>query len=136
MAWPSGKHFETLIAQAYHVLSEVRLIRHDVGLHRALIDLEGQWGVDYRVIASEVHRADGSVRYAYYILDTDNQLQYGFDNSPDIQAVKLHYGAEWKAHLHEEIPHQHDADGNLTLTPDPMTFEIFLNWLVNHLKLE
>jgi hypothetical protein len=131
MAWPPGDHIETLIAQAQQLLADVRIIRHDVGLHRALIDLEGQ-GSRYRIIVSEVHRADGSVRYAYYVLDSDNRLVYGFDNSPDTLAIKLKYGVDWKSHLHEETPHQHDASGNLMLTTDPMTFQMFIDWLTRN----
>ena len=109
MAWPPGKHIETLIAYAQQVLTDVRVIRQDESLHRALIDLEAQW-LDYRIIISEIHRADGSWRYAYYILNQDNKLVQGFDNSPDITAVKQKYKTKWKSHIHEEIPHQHDTN--------------------------
>ncbi len=64
MAWPPGKHLETLIKQAQQLLTQVQIIRYDVSLNRALLDLEGQW-VRYRIIVSEIHRADGSFRYAY-----------------------------------------------------------------------
>lgn len=127
MAWPSRKHIEDLIRTARAVLTGVRIVRHDVGLRRALIDLEGQWD-KYRVIVSEIHRADGTVRYAYYVLDSENRLLHGFDNSPDTLAIKLRYGVDWKSHLHEEIPHRHDANRNLVLTT-PMTFEAFIEWL-------
>lgn len=133
MAWPPGTHIETLITQARRLLTDCRIVRHDVGLHRALIDLEGKWR-DYRVIISEIHRADNSIRYAYYVLDNNNQLIYGFDNSPDILAIKQKYGPEWKSHIHEEVPHQHDANRQMILTPNPMTFEVFIEWLGGHLK--
>ena len=133
MAWPPGKHIETIIAQAQQALADVRIVRHDLGLRRALIDLEGSWN-NYRIIVSEIHRADETVRYAYYVLDVNNQLLHGFDNSPDTQVVKLRYGLDWKPHLHEEIPHQHDANRNLTLTKESMTFSNFIEWLTNNLK--
>jgi hypothetical protein len=133
MAWPSGKHIEALIDKARQILADVRIIRYDVSLQRALIDLEGQWG-DYRVVVSEIHRANGSVRYAYYVLDGENQLVHGFDNSPDTLAVRLRYGVDWKSHFHEEVPHQHDADRNLALTMAPMTFDIFIEWLMESVE--
>ena len=72
--------------------------------------------------------ADGGVRYAYYVLDPDNQVVQGFDNSPDIRAIKLKYGAKYRTHLHERVPHQHAADGTMDLA-DLMTFDDFLTWL-------
>ena len=132
MAWPPGKHIEVVIAQAYQALTDVRVVRQDISLHRALIDLEGLRN-DYRIIVSEIHRADGSMRYAYYVLSQDSQLIHGFDNSPDTLAIKKKYGRDWKSHRYEEIPHQHDADENLSLTPQAMTFEMFMAWLDQHL---
>jgi len=88
MAWPPGKHLEALIKQAQQVLTHIQIIRYDVSLNRALIDLEGQWG-RYRIIVSEIHRADGNIRYAYYVLNESDQLLHGFDNSPDTLVVKL-----------------------------------------------
>ena len=130
MAWPPGKHLESVIAQARAVLTQVRIIRYDIGRVRAIIDFEGEWA-DYRIIVSEIHRMEKSVRYAYYVLEQQAQVVHAFDNSPDNIAIRQRYGSQWKAHLHEEIPHQHEADGSLTLTPEPMTFERFVEWLRN-----
>lgn len=132
MAWPPGKHIEDVIAQAHQALAEVRVVRQDISLHRALIDLEGERN-DHRVIVSEIHRADGRMRYAYYVLNQDNRLIHGFDNSPDTLAIKKKYGRDWKTHRYEEIPHQHDANGGLSLTTQPMTFDTFVAWLDQHL---
>lgn len=128
MAWPPGKHIEALIAAASQKLTDVRIMRREVGLSRALIDLEGQWG-RYRVIVSEIHRADGSLRYAYYVLDEENRLIYGCDNSPDNAVTRLRYGADWKSRLHEEIPHEHDAAQRVALAASPMSFESLIEWM-------
>lgn len=131
MAWPPGKHLENVIAQAKTLLTDVRIVRYDVSHTRAILDLEGQWGV-YRIIISEIHRCDRDVRYAYYILDQENRMIRAFDNSPDNLAIKQRYGSQWKAHLHAEIPHQHDSEGNLHVTSEAMTFETFVEWLREH----
>lgn len=133
MAWPPEKHIQTVIAQAEQVLTEVRIIRHNVNSSRALIDLEGIWQ-SYRIVVSEIHRPDGTRRYTYYVLDKDNQHIHRFDNTGDKKAIELRYGADWKAHQYEEIPHQHDMKGDVTLTPIPMTFEMFIEWLSDNLK--
>jgi hypothetical protein len=103
-----------------------------VSLHRALIDLEGR-RFGFRIIVSEIHRIDGSIRYAYYVLDSENRLVQGFDNSPDVTAIKQRYGVDWKSHIHDEVPHQHDANHSLALTQDVITFEMFIEWLNSNL---
>jgi hypothetical protein len=128
MAWPPGKHLESVIAQARAVFEYVRIIRYDISRVRAILDLEGQWA-DHRIIVSEIQRAARKPRYAYYVLDSHNQVLHAFDNSPDNLAIKQRYASDWKAHLHEEIPHQHDAVGNVTLTAECMTFEKFVEWV-------
>ena len=132
MAWPPGKHFETILKLAAAELTEVRVIRHDISSARAILDIEARWGI-YRIVISEIHRNNRNVRYAYYVLNQENQIVHAFDNSPDNVAIKQRYQAQWKAHLYAEIPHQHDSSGRLELTPEAMTFEAFVAWLHTHL---
>lgn len=132
MAKTPTENIEALIAQAQQILTDVHLIRKDVDEGRDLVNLEGKWR-DYRVIIQEIHRADGSIRYSYYVLDKNNRLVCGFDNSPDRSAIQLRYGLDWPAHQHEEIPHQHEANRKVTLTTTPMTFEIFVEWMKDNL---
>jgi hypothetical protein len=120
------------MAQARQILTDVHIIRQDVDEGRALVNFEGKWR-EYRVTVQEIHRADGSMRYSYYILNKNNRLVCGFDNSPDRSAIQLRYGLDWIAHQHEEIPHQHDANHKVTLTATPMTFETFVEWLRGNL---
>lgn len=134
MAWPPEQHFEELILQAQQELQDVHIIRRDVGQSRALIDFEATWQ-EYRIVVSEIHRADGTARYAYYVLDSGNQLVQGFDNSRDIQAVRLCYGSNWKVYREEEIPHRHDGAGNLSLTSFT-TFVDFVDWFKRYITRE
>ena len=105
MAEPIGAALDAVITKAQAVLQDVRLVRRDERPARSLIDFEGLWGI-YRIIISEIHVADGSVRYAYYVLDAEN--------------------------LHERVPHQHSSEDALTLT-EPMNFDAFMAWLTSHL---
>jgi len=132
MAWSSQEIVNHLIAQVRQALVEVRIIDIDTDEHRTLVKLEGRWQ-NYRLIVSEVHRSDETVRYTYYALDENNNHIHRFDNAGDKKALKLRYGADWKAHQYEEIPHQHDTEGIVTLTATPMTFERFVEWLTNSL---
>ena len=126
-----GRTLDDLLIKALSVLDDVRVVRHDVRSSRALLDLEGRYQ-GYRIIVSEIHYPDGNVKYAYYVLGKGNKVLRGFDNSPDIRAVRLKYGQEYKHHVHERVPHAHLADGRIELT-NPMTFDDFVRWLVNHL---
>jgi len=132
MARTSGEHIENLIARIQNLFNDVSIIRYDVSWKRAIIDLEGYWK-DYRIIVSEIHRSDQEMRYAYYVLDANGKVVHAFDNSPDNKAIKQKYGTDWKSYIREEVPHQHDAQDNLTLTPMPMTFEIFVKWIKENL---
>ncbi len=132
MVRTSEKYIRTLIENAEKFLTNINILHNDIGLHRTIIDLEGNWK-EYRIIISEIHRKDKGIRYAYYVLDKDNLLIQGFDNTPDILAMKLKYGKNWKSHTHAEVPHQHDREGNLSLTPTDMNFETFRNWIYTHL---
>jgi hypothetical protein len=134
MAESVGAALDALIAKAREALQDVQLVRRDERPARALIDLEGRWG-PYRIIVSQIHLADGGMRYAYYVLDTENHLVHGFDNSPDIQAIKLRYGRGHRQHLNERVPHQHSAEGVLGLT-ELMDFDAFIGWLKANLVLE
>jgi len=49
MVEPPGATLNALIAKAQAALEDVRLIRRDERPSRALVDLEGRWGV-YRII--------------------------------------------------------------------------------------
>lgn len=133
MAWPPGNHFETIIGKSKEFFDVVSVKRYEIGDSHALIELEGQWR-QYRTIISEIHRQDGSWRYAYYVLDSENKIIHAFDNSPDITAVKRKYGSDWKSRFHEEIPHEHDGKGNILLSTTSISFEGFLSWLVDNLQ--
>ena len=131
MAWPARGHFDQLIHVAARYLRDQRVVRDEIGEQRALLDIEGLWR-GYRIILSEIHRPDGSRRYAYFVLDTENQSIAGFDNSADVQAIRMCYGDEWRRHIHEEIPHSHDVHQKIRLT-DEMTALRFFDWLQTEL---
>ena len=131
MAWSSQKIVNALISQAQRFLDDLKIIDIDINEDRALVKLEGRWQ-NYRLVVSEVHRPDGTVRYTYYVLGKNNRHIHRFDNAGDIKALKLRYGQNRKASQYAEIPHQHDANGNIALTA-PMTFEIFVKWLNDNL---
>lgn len=123
--------FDRLILKVRAVLTEVQVIRRDERHARALLDIEGKYK-NYRIIISEIRFPDGSVRYAYYVLDKNDHIVRGFDNSPDVRALKMRYGKDYKRHLHERIPHAHMSDGRIELT-EHLNFDDFMEWLQGEL---
>jgi hypothetical protein len=131
MAWPPGEHLQTLIENFSRQFRDARIRQRDADDQRAFVELEG-WRNRYRVIVSEIHRSDASVRYAYLVFDADWHLQHGFDNSADREALRTRYGADWTLHLYEETPHYHAPNGQIQVTK-PMDFDSFLIWLKENL---
>ena len=60
---PVGEYINELIATARATFRDVQITRRDERPVRALIDVEGRWGV-YRIIISEIILPDGSIRWA------------------------------------------------------------------------
>lgn len=133
MAWPPGEYFETIIRKAKDFFGDVQIERYEIGDLHGLLDFECRWK-HYRIIISEIHRRDGSWRYAYYVLDNENKIVHAFDNSPDISAVKQKYGSDWAPHFHEEIPHEHDGSGNILLSSTSLSFAEFVSWVADKFK--
>jgi len=131
---PPGEYIDALIAEARSHFQDVRVRCRDERPARALIDLEGWWG-PYRIIISEIILPEGDIRYAYYVLDVQDRLVQGFDNTPDVRAIKQCYGRDYGDHLGELTPHQHDAHGTLTLT-EMMNLDRFIAWLQANLPKE
>ena len=44
--------------------------------------------------------------YRYYVFD-GTYIIAGFNNHADLSAIRLRYGAEWRRHRYEPIPHLH-----------------------------
>jgi len=121
------KRIEKLITQARQLLKNLHIHRYDVDEYRALVRLEGKW-YQYRVFITMIYRTNETTRYSYHVLDKQNKHVHRFDNSADKTAIKLRHQTDWKLHQHEETPHQHDAQGKITLT-ESISFEGFVAWL-------
>ena len=60
----------------------------------------------YQVRLREIRRADGSRKYAYYVLH-QSQIIVGFDNASDPRALRLKFGEDYACHRLELVPHRH-----------------------------
>ena len=124
-------HFDELIALAKAHLADMEVVRRDVTSRRAILELRGTWE-RYTVRLVEIVTPDGR-EYRYYVFD-GAYIVAGFDNHADLSAIRFRYGAEWKQHRYEPIPHLHlENKAKLELTGE-MTWQQFLTWMELNLR--
>lgn len=127
MAYSLDEGFADIIAMARSRLVDTH-IEHDIDGDRAILTVDGRFR-QHRIVIKETVSFNMR-RYAYYVLMGDRVI-WGFDNHPDRTALRLRYGDNFLAHIHELIPHQHGLDKqNVSLT-EPWTANQFLNELDN-----
>ena len=123
-------HFNEIITLGKKHLQDVKIER-DVSYKRALLKIRGVFkGSEVRV--TEVIDMAGR-KYSYYLL-REGEVVVGFDNAPDVRALRIKYGAKLKGHLGESIPHRHgEKKKTITLTNE-IKFKDFLNEIITLLK--
>lgn len=121
--------FADIIRVAQSTFKEVQ-IAVDATPARAILRIQARYGL-YRVFVTELVSVSAR-KYRYYVL-RDNNVEAGFDNSPDPRALRLKYGRIGEAHAGELIPHLHLMNkSNLQLTEE-ISFMDFVDWLRQNL---
>ena len=108
------------------------MVEIDATPARALLRIQAQYG-PYRVFITELSD-ENSRKYRYYVLQ-GNEVEAGFDNSPDPRALRLKYGQIGAEHVGEYIPHLHRANKTQLLLTEEMSCVDFVHWLHQHLPL-
>lgn len=125
--------FARIISQIQSQLAQVQVLEEDYSPQRALLRVSAGYG-SYRVFITEILSTTAR-KYRYYVLDGDFVVA-GFDNAPDARALHQKYGAAWKRHVGEAIPHLHLEDKAVLELTDEMTVDKFLTWLVENILPE
>lgn len=116
------RHFDEIVTLAQSLLNNIK-IEEDLSEKRALLKISGIFETrEVRVteIIDEEKR-----KYAYYLINK-GAVEYGSDNAPDLKALKMKYGKEYKKHLNEPIPHSHDkGKKSIELTDEMSAKEFF-----------
>jgi len=123
--------FDEIVALLLRTFSRVVIRRRDESAEVSVLEAECAYG-DYRVVVSEVLAPDGR-KYTYYVLDGQNALVAGFDNSPDRRAAQLRYGPTYREHIRERIPHRHDLSRQAISLTEEMTLPDWIAWLRQHI---
>jgi len=116
------RHFDEIIEDAKAVLEDIE-IEQDYSVKRALLKISGNFG-NFKVRITEVVD-DDKRKYAYYLINKDFVV-IGFDNAPDIKALKIKYGKNYVYHLEERVPHFHGKGKKSTELTKEISFKEFL----------
>ena len=110
-----------------HVVAEI-----DTTPARAILRIQAQYG-PYRVFITELIDAH-TRKYRYYVLHGNN-VEVGFDNSPDPRALRLKYGRIRETHVGEPIPRLHLVNKTHLELTEEISFTAFIDWLQQHLPI-
>ena len=124
-------HFDGLISLARAHLTDVEVIRRDMTSRRAILELSGTWK-RYTIRLVEIVTSEGR-EYRYYVFD-GTYIVIGFNNHADLSAIRLRYGADWKQHRYEPIPHLHLENKTKVELTEEMTCQQFLVWMELNLR--
>ncbi|MBM3127266.1 MAG: hypothetical protein FJ009_01360 [Chloroflexi bacterium] len=97
-------HFEKVIALAHARVTDVRVLQNDVTPNRGILQLRGKHN-ERDVWLKEIV-APSRKLYSYYLLDLGSVI-VGFDNYPDLPALKMKFGKDYRRHLGDLVPHRH-----------------------------
>ena len=127
MATPFTDTLDRLIACFQAAFENSVIVRRAERPELALIEMQGKYA-DHTVHLREIIRADGSRKYAYYVLREQRTI-VGFDNASDPRALRLKYSHDYVRHRLELVPHRHTEDkAKLELTGD-MNCAAFVEWV-------
>ena len=108
------------------------VVKIDATPARALLRIQARYG-PYRIFITEL--SDGSSRkYRYYVL-RGNDVEVGFDNSPDPRALRLKYGRIREEQVGEYVPHLHRTNKTQLQLTEEINCVGFVDWLHHHLPL-
>ena len=125
------RHFNEIIEDAQAVLEDIE-IEQDYSVKRALLKISGNFR-NFKIRITEVVDEDKR-KYAYYLINNDFVI-IGFDNAPDIRALKIKYGKDYVQHHDERIPHCHGKGKERIELTKQISFKEFLK-RVKSLKRE
>jgi len=107
------------------------VLRREERLAAAILEMRGDYG-PYRVYLQEIWRADGSRKYAYYVL-SPTRIVAGFDNAADPRALRLKYSKDAALHRFEPVPHRHTEGKEVVEISEEMDCAAFIAWLRTNL---
>lgn len=131
MATLFAETLDQVIVQFQATFTHTIILRREERPQVAILEMSGDYGI-CQVHLREIWRADGSRKYAYYVLN-QSKIIVGFDNAADPRALRLKYGRDFVLHRLELIPHYHTEDKSTIELTQEMDCAAFISWLKNNL---
>lgn len=119
-------HFEKIIALAHARLTDVRVLQNDVTPNRSILQIRGKrngWDVWLKEIFAPSRKL-----YSYYLLRSGSVV-VGFDNYPDLPALKMKFGKDYRRRLDVPVPHCHGKGKKTVTLTSEFSAEEFLETL-------
>ncbi len=132
MATPFTESIDQVVSLFRAAFEHVAVLRREERAAVAVLEMRGDYGA-YRVHLQEIWRADGSRKYAYYVL-LPAKIITGFDNAADPGALRLKYGPDAALHQFEPVPHRHTEDKATLELTEEMDCAALVTWLRAHLS--
>lgn len=127
MAATFAETSERIIALVRVHCHNVTVLRCEARSDVSILELSAEYG-PYRLHVREIWRADGSRKYAYYVLDGETVIA-GFDNAADPRALRLKYGPNYTKQRLEPVPHQHTTGKQSVALTAEMDCVALFAWL-------
>lgn len=127
MATPFTESIDQVVSLFRAAFEHVAVLRREERAAVAVLEMRGDYGA-YRVHLQEIWRADGSRKYAYYVL-LPSKIVTGFDNAADPGALRLKYGPDAALHQFEPVPHRHTEDKATLELTEEIDCAAFITWL-------
>ena len=127
------EYLDSLIPAFSQAFKDAIVVERDDRPERCLLEMSGRYG-QYRIRLLEIVSPHTSRKYVYYVLDGEHVVA-GFDNTPDVQALKLKYGAKYTDYRSERIPHLHTENKTRVSLTDEMTLVSFIAWLYANIAI-
>ena len=134
MATPFTDAVNQIVSLFQATFAPATLLQRDERPQLAILEMRGDYGI-YQAHLREIWRADGSRKYAYYLLHQSTVI-VGFDNASDPRALRLKYDKDYTRHRFELIPHRHTQDKLVIELTSEMDCAAFIAWLKQNLPLQ
>lgn len=125
METQTTKYFDNIINKTSAFFVNIKYII-DKTPQRSIIRMTASYK-DYRIFITEL-LCDEYRKYNFYLLK-GNYVKVGFDNAPDIRAIKLKFNKIPNNDIDKLVPHVHLKNKTILELTDEKTIDDFIDWI-------
>lgn len=123
-------YFDDIVQQAAAFFDDLDH-QIDISPERAILRINATYK-QYRIFATELKSPEYR-KYNYYVLEVDFVVA-GFDNSPDVRAVRMKYSKLPESNADRLVPHAHFENKTVLKLTEELYFSDFIEWMQDNLE--